>query len=419
MGLTEVIEPLTERIGGAWYTKSEIEHKKVTDKYFREDCEHREREDKELEEAWKILDDLYEEAQEVLVDPVELIKSKPNPAIVELNRKDYTDEELEELFKAFDEVDEEIQVRPVSIPVKIINPQPEPELIAVELIKTELTEEVEIFFEETLEPVELIQSKPEPELTIEFALEHLKTIYKKIDKMEYSEEDRSQFSKINTILIKNNISPYLRNCKKYNKIACQNDLVSLYMIDLQIHELQWIYSYHYGLQVDCEECDGLLEGIFTDPVFDQEKAMRIAKWNFEDFDGKVVYMTVAKKIKHLRLPDHIMKELSIFRSREIRTYHENILKQKKTDKDAKGEFEIEKSNIKHRLENFLKGYLPKNKFIQNADECLSIWIAIKNTGGDITKYKNISSEYEKITGIEIKPATVRDRVTFLKKALIL
>lgn len=191
------------------------------------------------------------------------------------------------------------------------------------------------------------------------------------------------------------------------------------MIDLQIHELQWIYSYHYGLQVDCEECDGLLEGIFTDPVFDQEKAMRIAKWNFEDFDGKVVYMTVAKKIKHLRLPDHIMKELSIFRSREIRTYHENIFKQKKTDKDAKGEFEIEKSNIKHRLENFLKGYLPKNKFIQNADECLSIWIAIKNTGGDIIKYKNISSEYEKITGIEIKPATVRDRVTFLKKALIL
>jgi hypothetical protein len=188
------------------------------------------------------------------------------------------------------------------------------------------------------------------------------------------------------------------------------------MVDLQVHDLQWISSQYHGHEVDDEAMDSCCGGgIFTDPIFDQEKAMRIAKWSYEDTEGNIKNLTVAQKIKHLRLPNHIMKELSILRSREIRIYHENIFKQKIKDQNAKSEFEIEKSNVKHQLDNFLKSYSPKNKFIHNADECLSIWIAIKNTGGDITRYKNISIEYKNITGIEIKPSTVRDRVTFLKK----
>ena len=399
----------------------------------------------ELEELLKAFDEVDEE---VLAEPVtitvELIKphleSEPELIPIELIKTGLTEDD--EIF--FEETLEPVELlqskqEPVSIAVK---PEITKELSLKQFIilrkkkvKKKYSEEDRSLFskvnttlnkedqEALLEPVELIQSKQEqelePELTKEFALEQLKTIYKKIDKMEYSEEDRNQFSKINTTLIKSGISPYARDYKIFNQIACKNNFISLYMVDLQVHDLHWIHSQYHGHEVDGEAMDGCCKGIFTDPTFDPEKAMKIAIGSFEDTKGNIKNLTIELKRKHLRLPDHIMKELSIIQSREIRTYYENIFKQKKKDKDAKGEFEIEKSNIKHRLENFLKGYLPKNKFIQNADECLSIWIAIKNTGGDITKYKNISSEYEKITGIEIKPATVRDRVTFLKKALIL
>jgi hypothetical protein len=257
------------------------------------------------------------------------------------------------------------------------------------------------------------------EITNEALLEYIKKIHGYVILGKYDEKARNLFSKIAIELSKRNISPYERSYPKFKPIACKSELYSLYMMDIQTHDMQWIYSHYFGHSVDDEALDGFCEKIFSTRKFSWEKAIDIAKGSYEESLDKTNNLTMKVKLNYLKLPDHIQEELTILRSEKIRKRQVDKRNAFFKENVEKNVFDIKTMNVRNTLEVYLKSYSPKNKIIPNVDECMSVWIVIQKNGGNIIKKKEIADGYEKLAGVAINMSTLRRRIEFLQNASIL
>jgi hypothetical protein len=236
----------------------------------------------------------------------------------------------------------------------------------------------------------------------------------------FDENAAQRFRQISETLTEQGISPTARNCRGFKPAAyTDNKAASRFTNSLQACDLQWVWHTNNGHEVDCGTRDGLYEGIFDGDVFDWEQAEAIAVGEFTDYSEKIKNLTKNEKIKGLMLPYYIQEQLSVLYSDAVRKKIERKAKAKRVETAKIKGIQVESMDVRHKLAAHIKSNKPDNRIVIDIDECVSIWVAIKQCGGNKSSHVRNMEAYEKLTGKPIDKSVLRRRIGFMESASIL
>jgi len=224
------------------------------------------------------------------------------------------------------------------------------------------------------------------------------------DALEYSQDDRAFNKAIATELTKRDISPFSRNYKKYDFIACKTDAISHYMKDLQAFDLYWIWSQYHSHEVSVTAMDGIFTGIFSGTEFDFDRAFKIA----------ALSLTTKKKVEYLRLPESIQMQLASIRIDAVRQRQIASSKKEYKRKAKLDAIEVRAMDIRHRLQKYVDE-TPRARL--NVDVHVNVWRALEASKESKTYLVDALNNYKEITGETITKSLLRRKKDALNHAL--
>jgi hypothetical protein len=153
--------------------------------------------------------------------------------------------------------------------------------------------------------------------------------------------------------------------------------------------------------------NGIFSGIFTDDVFDFDKAYAIAVCK-TTYKGKETNLKHGNKLKYLQLPEFIQERLSVLKTRtvakrqsrekkKVEDYHQKIV-----------DLKVQAEDIKYKLELHAEKSSSRMTMI---NQHANVWIASKLCSDSII---GGMKEYEKITDLSIKRETFKANKNKLK-----
>jgi hypothetical protein len=208
---------------------------------------------------------------------------------------------------------------------------------------------------------------------------------------EYTLEKRIAIFLVNIGLSRLGIAPVWRGMVKVKSPVTDNE--KRFSCDMQIFDLEWVFSNHKGIRSKTTAWDGVFEGVFLGKQFDFEKANVIAHAEFQ----------TETKLKNLKIPEPVQMELAVLKSGKIR----KRLKRAQDDAD-----EVE-THLRHAAcSNPRRG----NKLIEQLDERVIIWLCWK-LESEAKSPSNIMTRYTRMTGKVVNQSTLRNKLKSMDAAL--
>lgn len=209
----------------------------------------------------------------------------------------------------------------------------------------------------------------------------------------YDDRARLEFFVLNEAFSARGIAPAWR---KFPKHRCTpggspSPSEARYALDLQMVDLQWIYTMRKGHKSREDSWGGIFGKIFATESFNYEQANAIACTQF----------TAKEKIKHLRLPGYMQRDLNILRGSTIR------MRCRRAAEGSEGaSIDLEEAAAM----NSRRGAKTANQI----PEWKVIWYCRALIGDSSDR---IAAMYRKITGREINSSTLRKKINRIESAL--
>ena len=210
---------------------------------------------------------------------------------------------------------------------------------------------------------------------------------------EYDFVERRRFLAYNFVLNTRGIAPFWRDIPKhkYRQGMVYDEKAARYARDCQIVDLFWIQTAHPGHKANASAWGGMFSDFMSASDFSCDMANKIAHSE----------LTSAVKVKALRLPPIIQQELCVLRDDRARKGMERVLEY--GDDVTVSLYEAARRNPRRG-----------KKTEAQIDEWAKIWMARRLVGDSITA---ISRTFKMMTGRDIHPSTLRQKIATIEGAL--